>query len=56
LAHQLIRPVAFRSRDPFSHWLIYRQQDAQNYKLMAFANWIRDEAGASLQTLASCGF
>lgn len=54
LAHQLIRPVNLRSRDPFSHWMIYRQQDAQSHKLMAFANWIRDEAAASLRTLASC--
>lgn len=54
LAHQLIRPVNLRSRDPFSHWMIYRQQDAQSHKLIAFANWIRDEAAASLRTLASC--
>jgi len=56
LAQQLIRPVAVRCRDPFSHWMICRQQDAQSHKLMAFANWIRDEAATSLQTLASCRF
>lgn len=54
LAQQLIRPVKLRSRDPFSHWMIYREQDAQSHKLMAFANFIRDEAAASLRTLASC--
>lgn len=54
LAHQLIRPISLRSRDPCSHWMIYRQQIAQSHKLIAFANWIRDEAAASLRTLASC--
>lgn len=54
LAHQLIRPISLRSRDPFSHWMIYRQQDAQSHKLMAFANWIRDEAASSSKALANC--
>lgn len=54
LAHQLVRPLKLRSRDPYSHWLMYREQDAEKSKILAFANWIRAEAADSLKTLSSC--
>lgn len=54
LEKKLIRPLAVRSRDPYSHWLLYREQDAQRASVQAFAQWIRDEAALSLQTLSTC--
>ncbi|MBC3875828.1 LysR substrate-binding domain-containing protein [Undibacterium flavidum] len=54
LEKKLLRPLAVRSRDPYSHWLLYREQDAQRASVQAFAQWIRDEAALSLKTLSSC--
>jgi len=54
LEKKLIRPLAVRSRDPYSHWLLYREQDAQRASVQAFAQWIRDEAALSLQALSTC--
>lgn len=54
LEKKLVRPLPVRSRDPYSHWLLYREQDAQRASVQAFAQWIRDEAALSLQTLSTC--
>ncbi len=54
LEKKLVRPFAMRSRDPYSHWLLYREQDAQRTSVQAFAQWIRDETALSLQTLSTC--
>nr|WP_315477255.1 LysR substrate-binding domain-containing protein [uncultured Undibacterium sp.] len=54
LEKKLVRPLAERSRDPYSHWLLYREKDAQRASVQAFAQWIRDEAALSLQTLSTC--
>lgn len=54
LEKKLVRPLAVRSRDPYSHWLLYRAHDAQRASVQAFAQWIRGEAALSLQTLSTC--
>lgn len=54
LQKKLVRPIAVRSRDPYSHWLLFRQQDAQRATIQAFTQWIREEAALSLQTLSTC--
>lgn len=54
LEKKLVRPLAERSRDPYSHWLLYREQDAQRANVQAFVKWIREEAALSLQTLSTC--
>nr|WP_315482282.1 LysR substrate-binding domain-containing protein [uncultured Undibacterium sp.] len=54
LEKKLVRPLAIRSRDPYSHWLLYREQDAQRASVQAFAQWIREEAALSLKTLSTC--
>jgi DNA-binding transcriptional LysR family regulator len=54
LEKKLVRPLAIRSRDPYSHWLLYREQDAQRASVQAFSQWIRDEAALSLKTLSTC--
>lgn len=54
LEKKLVRPLAVRARDPYSHWLLYREKDAQKASVQAFSQWIRDEAALSLKTLASC--
>jgi LysR family glycine cleavage system transcriptional activator len=54
LEKKLVRPISVRSRDPYSHWLLYREQDAQRRSIQAFTQWIRDEAAASSQTLSTC--
>jgi hypothetical protein len=54
LEKKRIRPLAVRSRDPYSHWLLYREQDTHRATVKAFTQWIRDEAALSLQTLSNC--
>lgn len=54
LEQKLVRPLKVRSRDPYSHWLLYREQDAHRESIQAFAQWIREEAALSLQTLSTC--
>lgn len=54
LEQKLVRPLEMRSRDPYSHWLLYREQDAQRESIQAFAQWIREEAALSLQSLSTC--
>lgn len=48
---QLLRPVTLSSQDPYSHCLLYREQDAKKHKILAFANWLRAEATDSLEKL-----
>ena len=51
---QLIRPLELSCRDPYSHFLLYREQDATKHKVQAFTHWLRAEADDSLEQLKTC--
>lgn len=51
MSGQLIRPIALSHRDPYSHCMLYREQDARKPKILAFANWLKAEASDSLEKL-----
>jgi LysR family glycine cleavage system transcriptional activator len=55
LSKQLMRPLGAQVQcaDPYSHWLLYREEEAEKPHLNAFVMWIRDEAAASKKVLDS---
>lgn len=54
LAKQLVRPFTEQIQDPYSHWLIYREKDKNKNNVKAFAEWIRQEARLTEETLSTC--
>ena len=54
LSKQLVRPLPLQCSDPYSFWLLHRDEDRERAAVKAFCSWLRAEARASKKTLQSC--
>lgn len=47
-AGRLVRPFAISATDPFTFWLAYAVNRADEARIRAFARWVREEAAATV--------